>query len=302
MIITIDGVDGVGKKTTIEALKERLEKDGEYVYMMDFPQYDKPGGMAVRQYLTDPNLVSAYRDPINMIYQNDRNLFMMGAEKDAKLAHATVILYNRSWISNMIFQTAAHPVEKNALIDDERIYSAYTFNRTEYIAYHILHAFYREIKPWAIPIAGVGQRVPFTDTKNIFNFILKADRSIIDKNIKKRGDSAEHVKDLNEKDLNFLDSVDENIDFISAHMEMIFNDITRIVHNIIRMDCPGILFEKYAFMSAPEVKEALEQDLKDIRRFFEIYPIIVNDTNGNQYPTNEIVDMIEDAMVNIYNS
>lgn len=299
MIITIDGVDGVGKKTTIEALKERLEETGDHVYMMDFPQYDKPGGMAVRQYLTDTNMVSAYRDPINMVYQNDRNLFMMGVSKDAELAHATAILYNRSWISNMIFQTAEHPVEKNALLDDERIYRAPVTDRIAYLAAHIIHAYYREIKPWSIPVAGLASHYPLSEIKQVYNIVLTANRDIIDRNIEKRGDSESHVKDLNEKDLNFLDSVTENIAFIASH----WVHIHRAIENILidakyNQRLSSLLFEPYAFMEKSDRNIEIAGDFGSIERFFHFEPICVHDSEGNQYSTNEIINMIESVIMN----
>jgi len=50
-IITIEGSDGSGKKTQTKLLVKRAMKSGYKVASMSFPQYDKPTGQRVRDYL-----------------------------------------------------------------------------------------------------------------------------------------------------------------------------------------------------------------------------------------------------------
>lgn len=49
--IVIDGLDGCGKATQTELLRQELEKQGKRVVKIDFPKYDSDSSAAVRMYL-----------------------------------------------------------------------------------------------------------------------------------------------------------------------------------------------------------------------------------------------------------
>lgn len=49
--IVIDGLDGCGKATQTELLRQELEKRGKKVVKIDFPKYDSDSSAAVRMYL-----------------------------------------------------------------------------------------------------------------------------------------------------------------------------------------------------------------------------------------------------------
>lgn len=49
--IVIDGLDGCGKATQTELLRQYLEKKGKKVVKIDFPKYDSDSSAAVRMYL-----------------------------------------------------------------------------------------------------------------------------------------------------------------------------------------------------------------------------------------------------------
>ncbi len=69
-LIVIDGIDGTGKATQTQLLKERLEAEGRKVVTLDFPQYDNNiGGRVIKRLLKaefgdflalDPKAASAY--------------------------------------------------------------------------------------------------------------------------------------------------------------------------------------------------------------------------------------------------
>ena len=50
--IVIDGTDGSGKTTQLALLKERLEKEGHSVAIVDFPQYNTKSAGAIEEYLS----------------------------------------------------------------------------------------------------------------------------------------------------------------------------------------------------------------------------------------------------------
>ena len=63
--IVIDGLDGCGKATQTELLRERLEKMGKRVVKISFPKYDSDSSAAVRMYLEgklgdDPTVLNPY--------------------------------------------------------------------------------------------------------------------------------------------------------------------------------------------------------------------------------------------------
>lgn len=115
-IIGIDGIDGAGKGTASKFIKERLMMMGYHVITFDPPFYETPSGHIVTDYLTKGYGDIRDRTIASMIYSFDRNMWMRDHftesfinpenwdefSSDDKL----IILYNRNWLSNVIFQTS----------------------------------------------------------------------------------------------------------------------------------------------------------------------------------------------------
>ena len=51
-MIVIDGLDGSGKATQAEMLKNRLKEKGYDIFSLDLPYYDDPSSTLVRMYLS----------------------------------------------------------------------------------------------------------------------------------------------------------------------------------------------------------------------------------------------------------
>ena len=112
-IITIDGVDGSGKNTVSGEIQKILEDRGYEVIRISPPFYDTPTGAIVSDYLHDRYGGVNDRWMISQLYSYDRNMWMRDNfhlfttsnyryfNSDSK----RIFLYNRNWISNLLYQT-----------------------------------------------------------------------------------------------------------------------------------------------------------------------------------------------------
>ena len=112
-IITIDGVDGSGKNTVSARVQKILEDRGYDVIRISPPFYDTPTGKIVSDYLHDQYGGINDRWMISQLYSYDRNIWMKnhfqlftGPDYRYYRNYSRLIfLYNRNWISNMLYQT-----------------------------------------------------------------------------------------------------------------------------------------------------------------------------------------------------
>ena len=112
-IITIDGVDGSGKNTVSSKIQENLESKGYDVIRISPPFYDTPTGKIVSDYLHDQYGGINDRWMISQLYSYDRNMWMkdhfdLFTTPDYRYYSNNpkrVFLYNRNWISNLLYQT-----------------------------------------------------------------------------------------------------------------------------------------------------------------------------------------------------
>ncbi len=109
--IVIEGLDGSGKATQTERLKNTLEKRGERVRKLAFPDYDSPSSALVRMYLggefgSAPSDVNAYA--ASAFYTVDRIAGYLKYWKEDYLG-GSVILADRYATSNIIYQMSKLP-------------------------------------------------------------------------------------------------------------------------------------------------------------------------------------------------
>ena len=108
-LVVIEGLDGSGKSTQVELLKEKIEKAGNRLLQIKLPDYDDPSSTLVKMYLggefgEDPNAVNAYA--ASSFYAVDR--FANYTRKWKKeYESGTLILADRYTTSN-----AAHQMTK----------------------------------------------------------------------------------------------------------------------------------------------------------------------------------------------
>ena len=109
--IVLEGLDGAGKGTQTELLRERLEKEGREVRVIDFPDYSSEGCTLVKMYLggqlgDDPDDTNAYA--ASMFFAADRYVsYVTSWKKDA--AGDTVIIANRYTTANAYHQLSKMP-------------------------------------------------------------------------------------------------------------------------------------------------------------------------------------------------
>ena len=113
-LLVLEGLDGSGKSTQTERLREALLAAGETVRQIKLPDYDAPSSTLVRQYLAgdfgkDPNAVNAYAT--SSFYAVDRVAsFLLDWKKDYDAG--SLILADRYTTSNPIYQMTKLPKEE----------------------------------------------------------------------------------------------------------------------------------------------------------------------------------------------
>lgn len=113
-LLVLEGLDGSGKSTQTERLREALRSAGETVRQIKLPDYDAPSSTLVRQYLAgdfgkDPNAVNAYAT--SSFYAVDRVAsFLLDWKKDYDAG--SLILADRYTTSNPIYQMTKLPKEE----------------------------------------------------------------------------------------------------------------------------------------------------------------------------------------------
>ena len=110
--IVIEGIDGSGKRTQIEALAHELENRGIAFSQIGFPRYDGFFGQLVAKFLNGEFGPLASVDPhfSALLYAGDR----LEAKQriDAELAAGKIVLADRYVASNLAHQGARAPQEK----------------------------------------------------------------------------------------------------------------------------------------------------------------------------------------------
>ena len=120
-LIVLEGLDGSGKGTQTELLKQRLEKDGRRVRTLEFPDYSSDGSMLVRMYLSgrfgeNPEDTNPYA--ASMFFAADRYASYVTSWREDYLDSDTVVIANRYTTANAYHQLSKMPErEWDAFLD-----------------------------------------------------------------------------------------------------------------------------------------------------------------------------------------
>ena len=103
MYIVLEGIDGSGKSTQIQLLKENLENKGYNVTVVEEPT-DSDIGQIIRERLKDPEAVEKVHQIINaLLFAADR-LTHKKLIDDVKHDPENIIISDRSYISSIAYQ------------------------------------------------------------------------------------------------------------------------------------------------------------------------------------------------------
>lgn len=245
LIVSIDGIDGSGKETTSKLVHEMLEERGYRVKVISPPFYDEPSGAAIKDVLTCGGVAFPMRRMVSSLYEVDRNIYM--AKHAKELANYDILLYNRSWLSNLFYQTSMEP---SGIMDIHGIPTDESQRINQAIS-HITQGFFAEIEPWTIGDRNDGE---FNYMRKIpcLNIVLHTPMDVpsvgnaIMEGIIKRG-----APDVNEQ-INFLKAIWENIDFLHDNLLGVNNldtgiDIPSYLKNNFKFYITSCMQAEYAF-------------------------------------------------------
>ena len=106
MYIVFEGIDGAGKSTQIQMLKEWLEANGFRVETLVEPT-DSEVGKLIRQILQHPDAkTDRFQKTLGLLFAADRMLIMDKLEDESK-----IIISDRSFISSLAYQEPAEWIE-----------------------------------------------------------------------------------------------------------------------------------------------------------------------------------------------
>lgn len=170
-IIAIEGIDGCGKTTQIEKIKEYFDEHNVEYRFIKFPIYENDTATPIKEYLhgdlsANPYQVSAFF-AIDRLYS-----FLSDWKKDYN--DGKVILLDRYVYSNLIFQ-----------------YTKVLMTNSYQSADH----FYNWLMDYEYNILGL--------PKPDLNIFLDIDPNVSQKLMSKRYEGDESKKDINEKDIEF---------------------------------------------------------------------------------------------------
>ena len=113
-LIVIDGLDGTGKQTQVELLRQYLIKDckaieGKDFAVIDFPRYNESSSWMVKKYLSgefsnDPRDTNAYL--ASSFYSIDRAISYKNEEWGKVYDNGGLVIADRYTCSNIIYQGA----------------------------------------------------------------------------------------------------------------------------------------------------------------------------------------------------
>ena len=111
-LIVLEGLDGSGKGTQTQLLREYLEKSGYRTHVIDFPNYNSEGSALVKLYLggglgDHPDDTNAYA--ASMFFAADRYVSYINQWRQEYLREDTVVIANRYTTANAYHQLSKMP-------------------------------------------------------------------------------------------------------------------------------------------------------------------------------------------------
>lgn len=102
MFLVIDWIDGSGKSTQVQLLKQILEKKWKTVMLLDFPRYDEPSSLFVKKFLNWEYGTNLSPEIISLFFALDR--FDASSIIRSSIEKYDFVISNRYVSANMIHQ------------------------------------------------------------------------------------------------------------------------------------------------------------------------------------------------------
>ena len=200
MLIVFEGLDGAGKSTQVNMLREHFAKNGRKTSFLHFPRFEAPlYGDLIASFLRGEFGVSVHPKLVALMYAGDRRDAVPMLQK--KLDEGEIVILDRYVYSNIAFQCAK--------IDDE-------LER-------------RSLEQWICKMEFEFFNIPRPD----FGFFLDVPSEFTERNLQteRKGDDRSYLqgkKDIHESDLALQRKVRER-----------YLGLTSSVENFTRINCVG---------------------------------------------------------------
>lgn len=106
-IINLEGLDGSGKGTQLELLKEYIQNRGMALTAFDFPRYDQPTGKRIGKYLNGSLAADPYEAAT--LYADDRLATRLDIQR--ALERGDIVVFNRYVPSNIAYQSVRDEIK-----------------------------------------------------------------------------------------------------------------------------------------------------------------------------------------------
>lgn len=202
-IITISGLDGVGKTIQSIKLEESLKALGKKVLNVDFPQYDRFFGNEIGKLLSGKdgmNINNLDAKSIALWYANDRQETL----KHINIHDYDYIIFNRYTIDNAVYQSTRVALGQS-----------------------------KEIFDWVFRLEEEILRLPKADI-NIVLMLSNTFRDIFQKS-KAQRTYTDQVEDLNEHNKTLLTKVEEalkRVEYYDERVKLVYCDNGNVPYGI----------------------------------------------------------------------
>ncbi len=101
-LVAFEGIDGAGKKTLTNFLKDQLTQRGVQVETFRYPDYDSPWGKIIKEYLNN----DLELDPVEQFFTYFTDIIKDQSKLEEILARGDFVIVDRYFASTVAFQTA----------------------------------------------------------------------------------------------------------------------------------------------------------------------------------------------------
>lgn len=218
-LIVIDGLDGSGKQTQVEMLRDYYISEGLVLNkdfaIIDFPRHGMKSGQLVDEYLAgafgkDPNKMNPYI--VAMMYMVDRAISFATEPWGEVYRNGGIVIADRYISSTVIYQYASS--------DYAKLNSAYSIATNDDFMHFVNFIYNTEVYK---------NNIPAPDLVIYLKTSKKANEAML-KN--RRDTDISHFTDINESNRTYLDIVSKVLDAYEIHInEYNYDELVYFIHH-----------------------------------------------------------------------